>query len=77
MSDFEAVLPAYFVVSRKLDEEQLNFVNHAFKITPIVAVIITDVYDNDLALRINQTVVRVADLAAARAVATETNQETG
>jgi hypothetical protein len=73
----DIVTPAYYIVNRKLTDEQLGVVQHAFKITPIACVLITSVYDNDLALKLHESVSRVEHLADAHALAQQVYKETG
>lgn len=77
MSDFEPSIPAYYVVGKKLDDNQLGVVRHALNITPIAVVLVTDVHDNEVALKIHDNVRRVATLPEAYVLAKAIYQETG
>jgi hypothetical protein len=54
--EVEATVPAYYVLSRALDDPQIEFIHHALRITPIAAVLITDAHDCELALKLSDEV---------------------
>lgn len=53
MSEFEARIPAYYIVKRNLDDVELGEVQHFLRITPIAYVMITDMRDMDEARKLN------------------------
>jgi hypothetical protein len=54
----EIQVPAFYVVSRKLKKEHAGPILRALSITPVVAAVISDVLDADLALSFSPQVFR-------------------
>lgn len=71
--------PAYYVVSRTPSESDVSFVQHALRITPVIAVILssTNRDEADVAANYSENVHRTADLVQAHKLAQEIHKETG
>jgi len=77
MSELETSVPAYYIVAKSLDDPQIEFIQHALRITPISAAIITDVYDQELAAKLSDVVCQASSLLSAHEIAQQVYKETG
>jgi len=73
--DFSA--PIYYVASRLLTCAQLEWVTLALKIHPVSCAIIWDVCDSELARKLSDAIVLVADEQGANTLAEQLAKETG
>jgi hypothetical protein len=72
--DEDNLVPKFYVVGRALTEEQIEFVIHALKITPVVAAFVTNSDDIELAKKLCDTVLQVSTLSDAMKLAQESDE---
>src|ERR1700735_714109 len=62
----DLLVPAFYVVKKGLGVAQTEFLLHALRITPIIAVIITDAYDAEVAMKMSNEILRTPPFENAR-----------
>jgi len=75
MEDFQ--VPSYYTVKSDVTEEELSSILHALEITPILAVIITDNHDLELAQKFGKEVLRTNTFKEATETAFELSTRMG
>ncbi len=70
-------VPSYYVLRRLCSDEDIQHVLHALRITPIQAVIVSDILDADFAMKLSTAVLRVSSDPAAHEVAMKVSKDTG
>ena len=74
--DEEFLVPSYYVVHKGCNDVETEFILHALRITPILAVIITDPLDAEFALKLSNEVMRTHSLPEAHELAAKLFKDT-
>jgi hypothetical protein len=68
------LVPLFYTVASRVTEEQIEFIIHALKITPVVAAFVTNSDDIELAKKLCDTVLQVSTLSDAMKLAQESDE---